>query len=72
MEPFLKEGQTVIAFGKATIGDVIVFKEENTSSIFIKRIISEFEGKYVVKGDNSERRISVPRENVLGKVLLKF
>lgn len=63
MEPFLKNGQTVLAssipflFSKLKSGDIVVFKYKN--KVFIKRIAKVKPtftkvsvGKYFLEGDN--------------------
>jgi phage repressor protein C with HTH and peptisase S24 domain len=74
MEPFLRDGQLVFAsnFSTTKVNDVIVFRDSATSSTFVKRVVAEYDGKYVVKGDNQDRKISVLQSNILGKVWLKF
>lgn len=72
MEPYLKSGQHVIAFGKGKLNDVVVFKHPLTKLAMVKRIVEENEDGFYVKGDNQDSKFFVPRSDILGKVRLKF
>jgi len=85
MEPFIKNGQTVLAssipyfFSKPKIGDIVAFKK--TEKVFIKRITkidpSADGEKYFVGGDNKKdsmdsRRFGwILKKDIIGKVILK-
>ena len=72
MEPYLKEGRVVLAFGKAKLNDVVVFKHPLTKLAMVKRIVEENEDGFYVKGDSQDSKIFVTRSDILGKVLLRF
>lgn len=84
MEPFIKNGQTVLAssipylFSKPKINDIVAFKEKNTGKIFIKRIIKNNGNKYFMKGDNKKDSVDsqeigwVLRKEIVGKVIFKI
>lgn len=82
MSPKFLEGDNVLVssipfiFAKPKKGDVVIFEKYNR--IYLKRIGKIKEGKYFLKGDNrkdsldSRRFGSVYREQIKGKVILKF
>lgn len=82
MSPKFSEGDNVLVssipfmFGKPGKGDVVIFEKYNR--IYLKRIGKIKDGKYFLAGDNkkdsqdSRRFGSVKREQIKGKVIMKF
>lgn len=82
MEPFLKPRQSVLVspipfiFSKPKVGDVVVFKLGD--KFYVKRIKQIKSQEYFLEGDNpddsldSKRLGWIKREDIIGKIILKF
>ncbi len=75
MEPYLKEGDQVLAFRFSGIkkGDVVVFRYK--SKVFIKRVDRITDGSIFVCGDNKKDSLEigkVSKNDIIGKVVWKM
>lgn len=75
MEPYLKEGDQVIAFRFSGIkkGDIVVFKHK--SKTMIKRITRISQDSIHVQGDNKNDSLEINpinKKDIIGKVILKI
>jgi len=73
MEPTLKTGDYVLArqylFETPKEGDVIICRQGKGRKNFVKRIIKQENGKYLVRGDNPRSaEFGVTRKGIVGKV----
>lgn len=78
MEPYLHEGNRVIAIGHLPYkkGDVVIAKKD--SKLFVKRISKIFGDKVIVLGDNLRDSFDgryfgeIKKHDIIGKVVFKF
>ena len=75
MEPLYVEGDHVLVFNwvQPKIGDVVIVKNNNV--YLIKRVIKTSRLRFLVCGDNrllSSRAINVVKNDLIGKVVLKY
>lgn len=78
MEPYLQEGNRVIALGHLPFkqGDVVVFKKH--SKLFVKRVGKITRDKVVVVGDNKKDSLDsrhfgeIKKHDIIGKVVFKL
>ena len=75
MEPLYVEGDHVLVFNwvQPKIGDVVIVKNNNV--YLIKRVIKTSRLRFLVCGDNrllSSRAINVGKNDLIGKVVLKY
>ena len=78
MEPYLKQGDEVLALGflPIKVNNVVVFKHD--SKILIKRIGKISDGKYFLVGDNkgdsldSRKFGEIKKSDIMGRVVFKL
>ena len=75
MEPLYVEGDRVVTFNwvQPKIGDVVVVRDK--SVYLVKRVIKTSRSRFLVRGDNrllSSRAINVGKNDLVGKVVLKY
>ena len=82
MEPFIKNGQTVLVslilylISKPKIGDIVAFRKDE--KVLIKRITKIGGEKYFVRGDNKNDSMDskdfgwIEKEKIIGRVILNF
>ncbi len=75
MEPYLKEGDQVLAFSLLGVkrGDVVVFRHR--SKIFIKRVEKVSDDSIFVSGDNKKDSLEIgkiSKRDIIGKVVFKI
>ena len=75
MEPYLKEGDQVLAFKFSEIkkGDIVVFRYE--SKTLIKRVKDIKKEKYFFEGDNKRDSLKIgeiSKGDIIGKVIFKL
>lgn len=72
MLPVLREGDTISVCRKDTyeLGDILVFVYRH-SEVLVHRLLKIEKEHYVLKGDNAFRLEIVPKERIVGTVLLK-
>jgi signal peptidase I len=83
MEPFLKNGDTVLVsdflylFINPKINDIVAFKEKN-GKVLIKRIKKVKNGKFFLSGDNKNDSFDskdfgfISNKQIIGKLIYKF
>jgi signal peptidase I len=84
MEPTLRENDLIIVskipylFKKPQVNDIVAFRSKNENSVFIKRIKTIKNHKYLVYGDNtkdsydSNKFGELDKEQIMGKFIYKL
>lgn len=69
MIPLLKDGEkiTILTVDKVKPGDIVLWARKNGLGVLIHRIIAEYKGLYITKGDNLKTLdYPIEREDILG------
>lgn len=75
MEPYLKEGDQVLALGflKINVRDIVVFRYNSKN--LVKRITRIKNNEVYFQGDNKSDSLKIPKipkHDIIGKVILKI